>query len=108
MSVTDKKIEKPWRTIQFFLHAKDVAESEAGVCEVEGDGSGNFRCNCQVFSSGKVCRHVRFTMKRAESNNGMYPLKVSDKVSPKEIDVARKDPGTFREFVLKYGKIEVL
>lgn len=101
MSVTEKT--NRWRTVQFFI------ENEAsGVCEVQSDTAGKFRCTCAIASSGKTCRHIRFVKKKAEDNNGTYPLQVSIRASSKEIANAQKDPNKFREFVLKYGRIEIL
>lgn len=95
--------EKRWRTIQFFLMPKGD-----GVCEVQSDPEGNFRCDCQVFLSKKTCRHTRFVKKKSDSNNGLYPLQVSPRASSKEMAMAQKDLKKFRSFVLKYGKVEVL
>jgi hypothetical protein len=103
MSVSAKK-SNSWRTVQFFLESEN-----AGVCEVESDRAGNFRCDCSVFSKGgKSCRHVRLVRKRSEENNGPYPLQVSVKASAKEVEDAQNDPEKFRQFVIKYGRIEVL
>lgn len=98
-----EETETRWRTIQFFL-----LPTGSGVCEVESDVDGHFKCSCRTYDSRGACRHIRFVQNRSKSNNGVYPLKVSKRASSKEIATAQRDPKQFREFVIKYGKVEVL
>jgi len=90
-----------WRTVQFFL-------SPRGVFEVEIDlESEDVRCTCPGFVSRNVCKHSRTVVSRAQKNDGTYPLKVSDRASKAEISTATRSSEAFREFVVKYGYIEV-
>lgn len=90
-----------WRTVQFFL-------SPRGVFEVEIDlESEEVRCTCPGFVSRKVCKHTRVVLDRAKKNDGTYPLKISSRASKTEVVTANTSSDAFREFVVKYGYIEV-
>ena len=66
------------------------------------------RCNCPGFRARSSCKHTRFVKARMVANNGTYPLVVSNKADERAAKVAQRSQRNFREFVLKYGKIEVL
>jgi hypothetical protein len=42
------------------------------------------------------------------ANNGIYPVEVSNKASREESSIAKEDPENFRQFLVKYGRVEVL
>lgn len=91
-----------WQITQLFL-------SETGVHEVYVNlDSKKLKCNCDGFSSRSACKHTRFVSQRMKDNNGVYPVQVSNKASQSESNIASLDPTMFREFLLKYGKIEAL
>jgi len=93
--------KQEWRTVQFFL-------SPRGVFEVEVDlESDNVRCTCPGYEARKACKHVRTVSARAEKNDGVYPLKISSRAPAHESANALNSPDTFREFVIKYGYVEV-
>jgi len=93
--------KQEWRTVQFFL-------SPRGVFEVDVDlESEDVRCTCPGYEARKICKHVRTVVSRAEKNNGVYPLKVSSRAPAHETSTAIGSPETFRDFVIKYGYIEV-
>jgi hypothetical protein len=54
-----------------------------------------------------TCKHVAVVESRIEASNGMYPFDFSTKVSTDEIRSAMKSEESFREFIIKYGKVEV-
>lgn len=90
-----------WRTVQFFL-------SPRGVFEVEIDlNSDDVRCTCPGFDSRNVCKHTRQVIAKAKRNGGVYPLKVSSRATQQESSHANDSSETFREFVIKYGYVEV-
>lgn len=94
-----------WRTIQVFLSAH-----AAGIFEVEAEtNTKETRCNCPVFKKQDSCKHVIFVNRKMKYNNGNYAIQVPHEVSEeKAVEAALGDPKDFREFVLKYAKIEVL
>ena len=91
-----------WRTVQFFLSARGVFEVEI---DLESD---DVRCTCPGYSARGACKHSRFVVARAKENNGVYPLKISSRAPTDEAKNANESQDTFREFVVKYGKIEVI
>ena len=96
-------METEWRTIQLFLE-------EYGVVETEMDyhNRKKVRCNCKDFSSVAKCKHVKFVRAELEKNNGAYSIKVPDDVDDDEAYDALEDPESFREFIIKYGKVLVI
>jgi hypothetical protein len=95
-------IMSEWQITQLFL-------SETGVHEVYVNlDSKKLKCNCDGFSTRSACKHVIFVSKRMKANGGVYPVQISNKASESESTLASLDPKMFREFLLKYGKIEAL
>jgi len=93
-----------WRTVQLFLSSQ-----AAGVFEVEVDTENrDVRCNCPVFKSKQSCKHSRFVRRKMETNNGHYSIMVPYEVDEELALAASDTPEKFREFVLKYAKVEVL
>jgi hypothetical protein len=96
----EAKMEADWRTIQFFL-------SEEGVFEVEAD-SVNWRimrCSCPKFTFSSRCSHVAKVKKELRTNDGTWSLKVPDEVEEEEILGMGDTAESFRDFILRYGKI---
>ena len=94
------------RLIQVFLSSK-AGSSGPGIFEVSGDDSFNFKCTCPGFAVRTTCRHITFVKARLEANDGKYPLEVPPSVSQDDIKKAMSSSESFREFLLKHGKIEV-
>jgi len=93
-----------WRVVQLFLSAQAV-----GVFEVEIDTfNKNLRCSCPVWGKRNDCKHSRFVADRLRKNNGHYTIVIPEEVDEAEAVEAHDDPAKFREFVIKYSKIEVL
>jgi len=78
-----------------------------GVFEVSVDESDNLFCNCPGFSSRRTCKHVKFVLTRIEENGGTYPLEISNRATPDDAEAAKYSHIAFRDFIIKYGKIEV-
>lgn len=95
-----------FRLIQVFLSSK-AGSSGPGIFEVSGDAEFNFKCTCPGHSVRTNCRHVKFVKARLEANGGKYPLEVPPSVSQEDIKNAMSSSESFREFLLKHGKIEV-
>ena len=97
-------MDSPWRTVQVFLSAQT-----AGVFEVEVDTeTKDTRCSCPVFNKRHSCKHTTFVNMRMKLNKGHYSILVPNEVPEDMAIEANDDPKKFREFVLKYAKIEVL
>lgn len=97
-------METPWRTVQLFISAQ-----AAGVFEVEVDtDSKAVRCSCPVWKKTDTCKHANFVKSKMRMNNGHYSILVPTEI-PEEIAIeASDDPAKFRDFVVKYAKVEVI
>lgn len=96
-------MDSQWRTVQIFLSPR------CNVFEVEiNQSSGTVRCNCPGHKSRSTCKHVRFVKARIQGNGGTYPLMLSVKTPKDGASLAARSRSDFRDFVLKYGRIEVL
>lgn len=97
-------MESPWRTVQLF-----ISSQAAGVFEVEVDtGTKRVRCTCPVWKKTLKCKHVNFVNKKMKLNNGHYSILVPSEVPEELASQANIDPKTFRDFVVRYAKVEVL
>lgn len=92
-----------WRTLQVFL-------DNEGVCEVEADHDDyeQMRCSCAVFATARKCKHTRHVKREIIKNGGTYAIKISSAIDDEDIIDAMKTAESFRDFVLKYAKIEVI
>jgi hypothetical protein len=93
------------RVVQLFLSPSNSAGP--GIFEVSNTPSGDLVCDCPGFTGRKTCKHTKFVRIRQENNNGVYPLEISTRATKEEAAEAAKSNKTFRDFVVKYGKIEV-
>jgi hypothetical protein len=92
-----------WRTLQLFL-------DNDGVCEVEADYEDYeiMKCSCGAFAISRKCKHLRYVRREIVRNGGKYSIKISADIDDEDIVDAMKTAASFREFVLRYAKIEVL
>ena len=96
-----QQMASPWRIVQVF-----ISSQAAGIFEVEVDTDTKaLRCNCPVWNNKSICKHTRFVSHKMMMNRGHYSITVGENVN-EDIDV--EDPKKFREYVLKYAKVEVL
>lgn len=97
-------METSWRTVQLFLSA-----TAAGVFEVEVDtDTKKTRCNCPVWKKSDSCKHTSFVKTRMLMNNGHYSITVPSEIPEEYAIEASENPQKFREFVVKYAKVEVI
>jgi hypothetical protein len=97
-------MESPWRTVQLFISAQ-----AAGIFEVEVDTeTKKIRCNCPVWRKSASCKHSKFVNNKMRFNNGHYSILVPNEVSEELAEEANDDPQKFRDFVVKYAKVEVI
>jgi len=93
------------KLIQVFL--SQTQTPGPGIYEVSGDETGTLYCTCPGFKGRSTCKHSRFVKSRIDSNNGTYPLEISSRATEEDAAKAKKSSKDFREFVIKYGRIEV-
>ena len=97
-------VQTSWRTIQLFISAQ-----AAGIFEVEVDTeTRDLRCNCPKWKKASSCKHVKFVLDRMIVNDGHYSILIPEEI-PEDLALEASDTAEkFREFVVKYAKIEVL
>lgn len=93
-----------WRTIQLFLSTRQPAIFEVEINLDDSDA----RCNCPTFKGRSACRHTKFVTARMDRNDGHYPLLIHENAANADISDVMTSAKSFREFVVKYGKVEVL
>jgi transposase len=91
-----------WRTLQMFLSSRGVFEVELNM------STSSTRCTCPGYATRKYCKHTRWVESRMKTNGGTYPMSISTRAPAVEATRANKSPAAFRDFVVKYGKIEVV
>ena len=103
-------MDNEWRTIQIFLGKDLDKKGNLQVSEVSlhYDGPSTVRCTCEDFLEIEICLHVSFVMRRMEKNNGSFGLSVPENVPEELAYAAFTDSELSRNFVLRYGKIEVI
>lgn len=94
------------RLIQVFITHKSNNPGP-GIFEVSTDPDRNLSCNCPGFIVKSNCKHVALVESRISANDGKYPFDFSNKVTNVDIKKAMKTEESFREFIIKYGKVEV-
>jgi hypothetical protein len=95
-----------WRLIQLFL---PPADAPLAVYEVEMESTTRrVRCNCPTYVLKATCKHERLVKARIKNNEGQYPLALHVNASKENSKELFQDRAKFREFIIKYGQIEVL
>jgi hypothetical protein len=92
-----------WRTVQLFL-------SDDGVHEVQLDleDNRNQRCTCKKFQSFKNCRHVKWVEEAILEAGGHFSVEISTEIDDDEAVDAFDTPEKFRNFIIRYGRVEVI
>ena len=93
------------RLLQLFL--SPTMSPGPGIYEVSLTPEHNFLCTCPGYKGRSTCKHTKLVEARVSNNRGTYPLELSTKATKEEADRAKDSPEAFRDFVIKYGKIEV-
>jgi hypothetical protein len=94
------------RLVQVFLSQQQTPGPGIYEVSVEKD-SDSLSCTCPGFRGRATCKHVRFVKARIDNNKGNYPLEISSRATKDDAEKARQSNIDFREFVIKFGKIEV-
>jgi len=94
------------KLVQVFLPQTEV--SGPGIYEVSVGEPNEFYCTCPGFISRMKCKHITFVKARIATNNGNYPLEISSRATPEDAEKAKESNREFREFIIKFGKVEVI
>lgn len=92
-----------WRTVQFFLEETGIAE-----VEIDYENSRKVRCSCNSFQLDAKCKHQKWVKRRMVENGGNFALLIPEDIDEDEAEEALGTAEGFREFVIKYGEIEVI
>ncbi len=92
-----------WRTVQLFLE-------ENGVFEVQIDSINKtlVRCSCRGAKPQTKCAHAKFVRENMLENDGHYAVHIPVEVDEDEAMEAMDNAESFRNFIIKYGKVEVI
>jgi hypothetical protein len=103
-------MENDWRTIQLFLGKELNKKGELVVNEVSihAEQAKNIKCTCYGYAKLGNCVHVKFVEDKMTINNGSFGLLVPEHVSNDLAHESFLDSESARNFILNYGKIEVL
>ena len=104
----DMKMLDDAKLVQVFL--PHTQTNGSGIYEVSySEKQNRYHCTCPGFASRSSCKHIKFVKARVESNNGHgYPLEISHRATPEDAEKALKSSKDFREFIIKFGKVEVI
>lgn len=95
-----------FRVIQFFLTPS--TSNGPSIFEVSANSTTDkLKCTCPGFQGRSTCKHTKFVQARIDNNMGTYPLEVSTRATREDAKKATESNEAFREFLLKFGKIEV-
>jgi hypothetical protein len=92
------------RLVQVFL---SPVQTSPNIFEVSSGKNAQLTCTCPGFQGKTSCKHTRFVQARIDANDGNYPLEISNRATDDDAELARTSPQAFREFVIKFAKIEV-
>lgn len=92
-----------WRTVQLFLEEDGIFEVEVDV-----DNCKKIRCNCKAFMNSAKCKHQKWVRKQMDENNGNFSIQIPEDMDDEIALASMATAEGFREFVLTYGKVEVI
>lgn len=96
-------MKSSWRTVQMFVEESGVFE-----VEVDSESKNKVRCTCGPFKNSSRCKHSKFVKAAMDDNNGHYTIQVPVEIDDIEAMVAMESAEAFREFIIKYAKVETL
>lgn len=97
------------RLEQVFLSQSKSAGPGPGIYEVSSlDDGAKLTCTCPGYSGRSTCKHIKFVKEKMDANNGKYPLPIESKAKKSDLIKSLESAKSHREFILKFGKIEVL
>lgn len=92
-----------WRTVQLFLGEEGVSE-----VSIASHNPKKVRCTCASFFNAARCKHTKYVKQRMQENGGSYSISIPEEIDDNEAYDAMIDSDTFREFVIRYGAVEVI
>lgn len=102
----DNMIDDNLKLLQQFLTLS--AGPGPSIIEVGVTQDKKVVCNCAKFILKNTCRHSRYILSQMDDNGGEYPYGVSSRATKEDKDKAQLSNKNFREFIVKFGTIEVI
>jgi hypothetical protein len=99
----EQTVRQDWRTVQLFLTKDYVAE-----VEVNSLNNIQIRCTCLNHSKLRGCNHVKYVKTHMMNNDGHYAIHIPEEVDEDVAQMAMTDSALFRQFIIDYGKVEVI
>lgn len=102
----ESPVTNEFRIVQVFLPLNNNRSPE--IYEVSSNEV-NLRCTCHMFYSRNRCKHIDFVQAKIDANGGKtYPLEISIRATKEDAEKATASVESFREFVIKFGRVEVI
>lgn len=102
----DSRVTNEFKIVQIFLPVSPTRGPE--IYEVSSNEV-TLKCTCDYFITRNKCRHIDFVQARIDSNGGKtYPLEISSRATQEDAAKAQESVDNFREFIIKFGKVEVI
>jgi hypothetical protein len=99
-------VDNDVRLVQLFLTDNQVPGPS--VYEVGINDAGKSICTCPNFKSRNSCKHVKFVQEKIDKSSGLYNMELIDKPTIEDIEKAKSSFQGNRDFIIKFGKVEVV
>ena len=103
-------MEENWRIVQLFLGKTLTLKDSLELHEVAMlvTNSDVLKCTCASYKRYDSCTHTTHVSKKIKNNNGIFSLQVPEDFSDEEALEALESETSSRNFMINYGKIEVI
>lgn len=102
----ESPVTNEFKIVQIFLPV--VSSKGPEIYEVSSNEV-TLKCTCPTYAGKNKCKHLDFVQARIDSNGGKnYPLEISSRATPEQAKKAQESAENFRDFVIMFGKIEVI
>ena len=102
----DNMVDNSVKLLQQFLTTS--AGPGPSIVEVSLTDDRRVVCNCLKFEPKQSCRHSRYIKALMDDNKGEYPYGTNSRATPEDIAKSKLSNKNFREFIVKFGSIEVI
>jgi glutaredoxin len=94
------------RLVQLFLTDNQIPGPS--VYEVGVNYSGKTVCNCPNFKNRNSCKHSKFVQNRLDTDSGLYKMELTEKPTAEDAEKAKRSEKDNRDFIIRFGKVEVV
>ena len=97
-----------WRMVQVFLSARQPAIYEVEIDMESGKRWAPARCSCPTFRRTSKCRHTEWIQQQMINHDGQCPVRIHRSAGVANMNHVMGSASAFRDFVIPYGRVEVL